>query len=495
MPTRDEVHIIRTHLQELIDRAPEAPARTGGADESENASEWMLWVNQAADAVQMAAPSGSYLHKQAEAVRTKKIRSSADGDRQRQRMLDLLEAADNTARLSVKDAISDDLRRAVEIAVTDGYFRHWTFKYVCFAFAVLFMALFGGTVAGWLQFSGVQKTAEEGRINIQQKVDAFQKQIDDRTSHLDDLIRNAVKTQDPRVAQIIDKAVADSQLQVQDTKRKLDQAQTDTVNGMRDQLRDQLQTAVAQQRKELEQQATQLSGDWKGLTDKLSGQFTAISGDLGKAKQDALAKINAPAPEIEEARKSAVSSIGGEATKAVGAVDSARDMAVRTINSRGTDVEDERKKALSSIETARTVANNKLAQYEAEAEGKRNDATRAIAKANDDVVQAAGDARKQIAEQVAGLPNDVKKVSTILESLNRALADYHVDISGLMEQFVNDDGTRVGLVTQVLGWTYWVVVIAAGVSVLSLIIAVFAWISARRQRRLLWKLLEQRATQ
>src|SRR5262249_1676360 len=137
----------------------------------------------------------------------------------REQVLRLLRAAENTLRFSVKDAASDDLRRAVDIAVKDGFFGSWPIYVIGALASLLFVGLFGGTWLGSLQFSGLQKSGEEARQTIERRSDAFKKEIDDKSSHLDDIIRNAVKAQDPRVAAIIDKAVSDQQRYLEETKR------------------------------------------------------------------------------------------------------------------------------------------------------------------------------------------------------------------------------------------------------------------------------------
>jgi hypothetical protein len=441
MPTRDEIHAIRNHIRSLKEQAPtQAWSATASTDGGTDVH-WMLWVNQAADVIQFAVPAaGSYLYKQAEGLRATRIRSASAANKLRARVLDLLAAAERTAGLNVKDAASDDLRRAVDIAVKDEYFKSWPFWGVGATISVMLVVVFGGTLYSTVQIGGIQKSTEAAQETIQQRLKTFEDQTDKKTKDLDQIIKTAVLTSYPAIKDVVDNALAETKGYVADSKRKLDEAQTKVLNSMNDQLRDGLQAALAKTHEDLQREEKKISDELHGDAKKLSDEWKATDQKLGQ-----------------------------QLASASGALDSAKDAAVRALNARGTEVDEQKRIALSAIETTKTEAINKLNGYRGEAEGRKDEVVNAIKKTNEEVARQVGDAQARIEAEIAKMPTDMKRVAATLASLDRALARYHVDIARVLDLVGDDDRGRLGRVVDVLGWSFWL-------SLGALVISILPWI-------------------
>jgi hypothetical protein len=446
MDALNEIDALSNYIRQLKDQTPTAVPKTGGFSQTTTseaasiATGWRDWLNEVADTVQFVVPGETYWHKRAETLRDKTIDDRAGARDVGQEAIRMLDATERYMRLRKRDAITDDFRRSVEIAVKDGYFESWPFRMLLGAFGVLTALLFGGTVYSTWHVEGIQKQAEQAQQSIRDKSSLFEKQLSDAAKEIEDkrldidgTIRKAVEANNSEIGKIVEQSRSDASALISQTKELLRQTQTDLIGRMNDELHNQLREATAKESDYLRSESQKIGDSWREADRKLDGHLAMAS------------KL----------------------------VDAAKDTAISRLSSRGAEVDDQKAAVLASIELAKTTATNKLATYQAEVEGKRDEATRAFANQADNLSSAITDARARINTEIEKLPEEFKRTATVLKSIDDALGKYKLNIAKVVQRLDYDSsGGSLALVVDVLGLSFWLMIGSLAISLATLLFVV-----------------------
>jgi hypothetical protein len=519
MLSRDEAILVGRRIQDLKERGKSVSVET----EADRIL-WGLWLHEGVELIKAKFPE-SYV-----AAEAAKLLDKRDGqshvDQTRDHLRALLEAAERYAQFDAQMGVSEDFRRAVDIAIKDVFFESWYFKGLLATFSILLAVLLGGTIYSTVQVVGVVRSADEAQQSIRSHraefdldLDKARREINSKTSNIDDVVRTAVLNN------------------VDGVKQKLEQAQTEAqgyIDGAKKRLDSELQGAVSSANTILLSDQKRISDGWAGLDQKigqqftvanqrLDGQLTLVLGNLDTQSKAALKSVDdargeavksLSASKLVEELQRAVSSantslqsdqkrisdgwagldqkigqqftdgskrLDGQLTLALGnldaqskaalkSLDEARGEAVKGLNAPAVEVENSKRKAVSSIETDQAEARNKIATFRSEVEGQRDEFLRQV-----------DDGKKKIAATIDSMPEEIKALSAAVAAVNHGLQAYHVQIAAIMDRMAAEKGGRISFVIDVLGWSFWV---AIGSLALSVIVPLVIWsLVARWARR------------
>jgi hypothetical protein len=133
MPSREETDAILKQIENLKDTGSRLLSSLPKDNDvivgrqSPQFKRWIRWLNEALELVQAITPEGSYVYKEAADLRARGDFDPRESPVLTEQVDDLLDAAGRATRLKTQDAVGDDFRRAVEIAVKDAYFSSWPF--------------------------------------------------------------------------------------------------------------------------------------------------------------------------------------------------------------------------------------------------------------------------------------------------------------------------------------------------------------------------------
>jgi hypothetical protein len=307
------------------------------------------------------------------------------------------------------------------------------------AFGLALTVIVGGAVYSTVQVNGIQQRAEQAAQDIREKSADFEKQlsenakeIQDKTSHIDDIIKNIVTSDKEDFGKVLKSAQDDLNGYVTGTKSKLDEAQTKVVADINGELRDHVQVALTQITTNINAEGQKILTSWTDLDKKISDQASTASTAVNQAKENAIKLLNGPTTEV----------------------DAAKGMAI------------------SAVQKTQTEATNELQNYAAQAAGKRDETIRNIGKMQDDVSAREQSALQQVNAELAKLPERTTGLVNAVAAVDDALKDYRVDMARILTDLsAQQPQTSLGRVVLVLGASFWLVLGSLAVSMLALLIS------------------------
>ena len=427
-------------------------------------------------------------------------------------MLDLLDAAQRISRFAKRDAVSDDFRRAVEIAVKDGYFESWPFRGLIAAFGILIIAFFGGTIYSTIQIASIQQRNEDAQQKITEQVNTFEHQakvasndIEDKASYIDGLIRNAVTSKEGDFGKSVAKAQADLSGYIADTKSTLDKQQTEIVTGMKHEVQESIQGAVSDLQKEMQiQSATALKAidaardtaignlqiqsdqrikSWNAMDATVTGSRDTALKAIDAARDTAIGNLQIQSDQRIKSWNVMDTTVTGSRDTALSAINAARDTVVGNLKGQPSQVDDQKNLAISSIQLTETKAKTDIRKLEALVEDAQDTTTRAMRKAQDTTADAANTAQSEIAKastaakqqlhtEVNQIPEQIATLASSVASVDRALDNYPAGIGGIINKLSKANNMNsIDLVTVVLARSYILVLGALALGVFALVLA------------------------
>jgi len=461
MSTLDEHELARRQIERLRERG-EALSLLPGADKS---AERTNWVRDVCETIRVLASTDSYLINEADKLWRAPGKSDAF-----LRAENLLNGLDWRVGLDKRYAISNDFKTAVSIAIKDQYFKSWPFQVIVTIATAIGALLIGGSVYAGFRVDGVLKDISDRQTMLarnaaegEAKFREFSVLIEERKSKIDEIVRAALTANNSEIAKIFDQAHSESSAFVNETKAKLNAKQTDLMQALDRELRERLQEALRIRSAGLTQDAKNLSAEWGAAGEKLNERLVAAKSALETAKIEKIA-------ELEAVKSAAVKALN----EAKGATLESMKMPIKV-------VDDEKAVAISTVKAKSTTARNEISTFEAEVSGRRDEALRLIQAGSGEFKRAIEDGRKTIAEEIATLPNDVKMLSATMVSVDQALSRHQIGLAALIQDVGSEQhSTRLRMVADVLGLSFWLVIGSFASALLATIILIIVLVRGRR---------------
>lgn len=453
MTAIDEVDLVRRQIERLRSRGTELKSSPEG-----QVGQIKAWIRDVCETVRLYAGTGSYLNQEAD-----KLWRAVGKPSSFERGQDLLNALEWRMTIDDRYAISEDFRRAVNIAIKDQYFQSWPYKVIVAVGTAVAILIIGGTLYSGIQVNGLirdvgnqQKLLQEASAQIDLKSREFNSKIGETRLELDEMVRVALAANNSKIAEVFERAQSETNAYVTSSKEKLNDKQTEIVQKLDRDVSDKVQRSLGAFSKALEKNAAVVSGRWDATDKKLTD-------DLAAAKRS-----------LENATSAGMAAVGKEKDEAIKRLSATEVAAQGDLKAPVTAVNDAKNEAVTAVKSAFVSAKNEIDTFKAETEGSRNGAVRSIQGSTEKFERDVEVARTKMTEAIKRLPNDIVQIRATMSSIDSALGRYRIDLATVVGRLRGDDEkTRLGLVVDLLGVSFWLIVGSVGVSLVALLIAAY----------------------
>jgi len=464
MSTRDEVFTATRYFNSLealgkalpdVASPPSTDAAVSSAVElsdSEVSHKTRAWLRELKETIGAVLPAGSYVISEIDQL-IEKLNSEAPPIHEiKTSALELIKSARRLAQIRADDSVSTDLRRAVDLAVKEGYIESWPFRGILVAASILLVLFVGGNVFSYFQVQGIQQQADYAQRQIEQKLTAFNTQVATAT--------HDIQASASQVNQQIDTKVATA------TNEKLKSIDA-SIEAAENDIKAKVKAFDTEKDRQVSALISAVAPDVAAAKEKILDYVRHAPDDarIDAERKDAIKQIQSAGKAASDAvgteLSNQLSAVRNADTNAISRIDATRDSSISAVGS-----------YVSAVQSERDTAKSKITAATDQIEALRKSTETSINTAKDDVQRQRDGALQDIDKAVASVPARVIKLADNVTELNTLLTAYSEPISTVVDRLQErNPRSSVETIAAILGSATRLMIVAVAISLLALVLA------------------------